>query len=480
MRLSGTNRRRLTAFLCSLLPIGGFCAAGRAAAPNASPAVTATSPSAAGLGDAVVYCLFPPIFSPQGNFAGVTTQLPRLKKLGVTVLWLMPVTPVGKAIAGHPTFDSPYCVHDYRAVNPAYGTAEDLKKLVAQAHRLGIKVILDEVLNHTAWDNTLTQTHPDFYVHSDGNRANPNSIVQAFNYGDVAQLNYENHELWHYMSDMLGYWVKTYQIDGFRFDSADDPYGPNRKIPFAFWQYAAEQLKPVKPDLIMLGECEDPELAHKPFAIDYGWWLRDALKPAMNGTPGSDAAKVAEVWKHQHEAFPSGMLHLSLQDDWDVNRDVVEFGSPQGALAATFFYQTTDGVPLIYNGMEIGNAATGVNPHTPIDWSKSDPTFAAFYPQMLTLRHDNPALQQGATVWLANSAPAHVLTYTRADAHGEFLVEINLSDAAVQGTITVPDSSWVEVTPPAVLSAGTKHVLPPRFELGPKGFALFKRVIFRP
>ena len=304
--------------------------------------------------------------------------------------------------------------------------------------------------------------------------------MQAFNYGDVAQLNYENRALWRYMTDTLGYWVKTYQIDGFRFDSADNPYGANRKIPFAFWQYAALQLKPVKPDLLMLGECEDPELAHKPFAIDYGWWLRDAIKPAMNG---SDAAQVVGVWKHQHEAFPPGMLHLSLQDDWDVNRDVVEFGSAQGALATAFFYQTTDGVPLIYNGMEIGNAATGVNPHAPIDWRGANPVFDAFYPQMLGLRHDNTALQQGATNWLTNSAPAHVLTYTRTDAHAEFLVEINLADSAMQGTITIPDNgggSWVEVTPPAALAAGAKHVVPPRFELGPKGFALFKHVGSRP
>ena len=139
----------------------------------------------------MIYCVYPSIFSPQGNFAGVTAQMGRLKALGVTVLWLMPVTPIGHAVNGHPTINSPYCVHDYSAVNPDYGSHADLQDLVAAAHKRGIKVILDEVLNHTAWDNALITQHPEYYVHSDGDPKNPApSIQMAFTYADVAQLNY--------------------------------------------------------------------------------------------------------------------------------------------------------------------------------------------------------------------------------------------------------------------------------------------------
>ena len=127
----------------------------------------------------VIYCIYPSIFSAEGDFAGVTAQLGRLKNLGVTVIWLMPVTPIGHAINGHPAIDSPYCVHDYFAVNPRYGSKADLRFLVTAAHKCGIKIILDEVLNHSSWDNALITLHPEYYAHSDGDSKNPASIKQA-------------------------------------------------------------------------------------------------------------------------------------------------------------------------------------------------------------------------------------------------------------------------------------------------------------
>ena len=177
----------------------------------------------------VVYCVYPTIFSPERNFAGVTAQLGRLKTLGVTVVWLMPVTPFGHPINGHPAFDSPYAVQDYFGLNPAYGSEADLHALVSTAHRLGLKVILDEVLNHTSWDNPLLTQHPEFYGHSDGNPKNSASIQQAFTYGDVAQLNYAELGVRTYMSEMLRFWLSRYDIDGFRFDSASDPEGSGRR-----------------------------------------------------------------------------------------------------------------------------------------------------------------------------------------------------------------------------------------------------------
>ena len=131
------------------------------------------------LNSSVIYCVYPEIFSSSG-FQGVTAQLSRLKSLGVNVIWLMPVTPVGQPYNGHPAFASPYAAHDYYAVNPNYGTGADLTTLVNTAHSLGMKVILDEVLNDTSWDNALTTEHPEYYLHSDGNPDNPNSEEEAF------------------------------------------------------------------------------------------------------------------------------------------------------------------------------------------------------------------------------------------------------------------------------------------------------------
>ena len=296
-----------------------------AASPPPVPMPTAASGTEAGIApewpaDSVIYTLYPEIFSAQGNFAGVTAQLPRLKALGVTDIWLMPVTPVGQPVHGHPAFDSPYSVHDYAAVNPNYGTAADLKTLIATAHQLGMRVLLDEVLNHTAWDNSLISKHPEFYVHSDGDAKNPATIKEAFTYTDVAQLNYANPGLRAYMTQMLRSWITQYGVDGFRFDSADTPNGSGRLIPADFWQQLGRDLRETKPNILLLEEGEAPDLARKPFSLDYAWRMYDpsghgALR---NAADGGDASGVETAWQSQVSEFPTGMQHMSVQDDWDT------------------------------------------------------------------------------------------------------------------------------------------------------------------
>ena len=421
--------------------------------------------------DSVVYCLYPSIFSAKGDFNGVTAQLKRLKDLGVTVVWLMPIMQPGGPVDGHPNFNSPYCIRDYYAVNPAFGTEADLHQLVATTHKLGLKVILDQVLNHTAWDNALITQHPEYYVHTDGDLKNPATIKQAFNYNDVAQLNYATPGLRTYLIDMLKSWITRFKVDGFRFDCASNPEGPDRMIPADFWAEAGSALRAFKPDVLLLGEAESPDLAMKPFTLDYGWWLHDALSDASKG---GAASKVSGVWEHQTNAFPKDMKHLSLQDDWDTPRDVAAYGgTAAGALAAAAFNLTDTGVPLIYNGMEIGNAAGEVNPHAPIDWKSGDPAFPAFYHQMIALRRHNPALTRGAMTWLTNSTPSQVLTYERTDGAAEFLVEINLSSTAASGSVEAPAGpDWTRVP---LAETQTDPPAPPRISLAPKGFAIFKR-----
>ena len=433
--------------------------------PHAAAADTPPWPS-----NSVVYCVYPSIFSPERNFAGVTAQLSRLKTLGVTVIWLMPVTSFGHPANGHPAFDSPYAVQDYYGLNPVYGTETDLHALVTTAHKLGLKVILDEVLNHTSWDNPLLTQHPEFYDHSDGNPKNRASIQQAFNYGDVAQLNYAEPSLRPYISEMLRFWLSRYDIDGFRFDTASDPEGAGRKIPADFWLDLGRQLRLTKPDVLLLGECETPDLALKPFSLDYGWRLFGALKDAANG---GNASKVEAAWRVQTDEFPPGMQHLSLQDNWDTPRDVSAFGGAAGARAAAVFNFTFTGVPLLYNGMEIGNAGGGVNPHGPINWTGGDPRFPAFYKQLLALRRGSPALHSGTLTWLPNSAPSQLLTYTRSGGGTEFLIAINLSSGAVHSTLTAPVGiGWKEV----LLPGGAAHTALPQIVMPPQSFAIFQRV----
>ncbi len=480
------SRPALSAFLGSaaLLALAGCgktapTATIAAAAPIAQVAPTAAASGSVPLWPAssVIYTLYPEIFSPQGNFAGVTAQLSRLKALGITDVWIMPVTPVGQSIPGHGAFNSPYCVHDFYGINPKYGTEADLHTLIDTAHKMGMRVLLDEVLNHTSWDNPLITQHPEYYVHSDGNPKNPASIVQAFNYSDVAQLDYANAALRAYMTKMLQSWITQYKVDGFRFDSANNPDGANRKIPADFWQQLGVSLRQTKPDVLLLGECQTPDLALKPFALDYAWRMYDpgghgALKRAADG---GDASDVQTAWDSQVADFPAGMKHMSVQDDWDTPRDVNSFGGKAGAQAVAAFNFTNTGVPLVYNGMEVANAAEGVNPHKPIVWAGGDPAFGAFYKSLIALRHSSPAFQTGTMTWLPNSAPTKALTYTRVGGGTEFLMTINLTPTPASGKITVALGTGWKAVPLAGVVTAVPAGTPPQFSLPPRSFAIYRR-----
>src|SRR5262249_4919577 len=158
------------------------------------------------LASSTIYCVYVPIFSASGHLSAVTSQLPRIRDLGFDVLYLLPVTPIGAAVGGHPSYGSPYSVHDYYAIDPAIRSSQDLLGLVAAAPGLGMHVILDEVLNHTSWDNALIAQHPEYYLHSDGNRTNPASIeIAVSTFADSAQLDYKTMPdlgLRKYMTDM--------------------------------------------------------------------------------------------------------------------------------------------------------------------------------------------------------------------------------------------------------------------------------------
>src|ERR1043166_7342492 len=196
--------------------------------------------------DGVIYQIYERDFSAAGNFGGVTAQLDRLKDLGVTILWLMPIHPIGQE-KKKGTIGSPYAVRDYYAINPDYGTPADLKKLISEAHRRGMKVIIDIVANHTAWDSVLMK-HPDWYKHdAKGN------ITYPYDWFDIAALNYNSVELRRYMTDMLKYWIRDFDLDGFRCDVAGE-------VPTDFWENARAELDKIKPDIFMLAEAHKPDL----------------------------------------------------------------------------------------------------------------------------------------------------------------------------------------------------------------------------
>jgi len=419
----------------------------------------------------IFYEIFPRQFSATGNFAGITAQLDRLQQLGVNILWLMPIHPIGK-VKAKGTVGSPYAVRDFYAINPDYGTAADLHRLVGEAHRRGLKVIIDIVADHTAWDSVLMKT-PTFYNHdAAGHIIPPNPEWQ-----DVAGLNYANPQLRRYMIDMLKYWVHDFDLDGFRCDAAG-------MVPTDFWEQARTELDALKPGVLMLAEWEEPALTAHAFDVDYTWKGYDALVDAITGR--APASAVREQWQRDIAQYERGALRLRFSDNHDKNRAITRFGE-SAALAASALVFTLDGVPLLYNGMEVGDAAESSAPSlfekVPINWRNAEhhPQFPRAYRQLIDLRHAHPALTEGALVWLHNSDEARVLSFVRHDASETLLVTVNLSSQPFVGVVEAGDSTYSDITPAVVDAAkstpakSTPATALPALALAAWEFRLFRK-----
>ena len=387
--------------------------------------------------DGVVYEIYPRAFSPEGNFNGITARLDDLKELGINILWLMPIHPLGQ-LKKKGTIGSPYAVRDYYAINPDYGTKADFKKLIAEAHRRRMKVIIDIVANHTSWDSVMMKW-PDFYEHDAKGQ-----ITYPHDWSDVAELNYGNPKLRQYMIDMLKYWIREFDLDGFRCDVAEE-------VPTDFWEDARVELDKVKPDIAMLAEGHKAELLLKAFDFDYSWPLHSLLTDVLQGR--KSASDLRTSWEKEFSEWPRGSLHMRFSDNHDERRAIARFGEP-AALAASALVFTLDGVPMLYNGMEAGDTTESGAPalfeRLPIFWpiAQRRPEFPRFYKQMIALRRSSNALRRGAVEWLSNSDESRVLTYIRRAEGEEVLVAINLSNRPFSGSVEFGNrEAFADVTP---------------------------------
>src|SRR5882724_9886019 len=377
------------------------------AGEDVSPSPAHDSPE--WLRSGTIYEIFPRDFSAAGNLNGVTARLDNLHDLGVNILWIMPIHPIGAKFRKG-KFGSPYSVSDYYAVNPDYGTLDDFKKLVAGAHQRGMKVIMDVVANHTAWDSVM-MAHPDFYKHD----ARGKMISPMPEWTDVAAINYANPALREYMIAVLQYWIQTCDVDGFRCDTAS-------MVPTDFWEQASARLKQIKPNIMMLAEASKPELLNKAFDVDYSWPLLSTTDDVL--IHGAPASNIRRSWEKSLAQFPRDALHMQISDDHDETRAVTRYGL-DGALAASALMFTLDGVPLIYNGMEVGDTTESGAPalfeKMPIFWPIAErrPEFPRFYKQMVALRRSSSALRRGTLEWLRNSDDSRVVTYLRRGADEE-------------------------------------------------------------
>ena len=415
--------------------------------------------------DGVIYEIYPRVFSAAGNFNGVTARLDDLKTTGVDILWLMPVNPIG--IQGKKgSIGSPYAVRDYYGINPAYGTKADLKRLVAEAHKRGMKVITDQVLNHTAWDNKLIKSHPEFYKHDKDGK-----ILYPEDWTDVAWLDYSNPQLRTYMIDMLKYWTREFDLDGFRFDVAHKP-------PTDFWEQARAELEKVKPNIFWLAEGDRPADEVKAMDADYSWDLHNAITSVFQGQ--KPATAIRESWQKQRDTWPRNAVHMRFSDNHDERRAIARFGE-KGALAAQALVFTLDGIPLVYNGMEIGDTAESGAPalfeDLKIFWPFVDrrKEFPRFYQGMMALRKSSDALRRGDLQWVSSTNDACLIAFTRSTAKETVLSIINGCSTPIDGTVQIA-GEFADVTPslaekPKPAAASTL----PKVSLGGWEFRVYRK-----
>ena len=409
----------------------------------------------------VIYQIFTRSFSQEGTLNGVTGRLDELHNLGVNILWLMPIHPPGQ-VKKKGTLGSSYAVRDYYAIDAGLGVKDDLRRLVREAHKRQMKIVIDIVANHTAWDSVM-MAHPEFYK-----KDKQGQITFPYDWTDVAALDYSNPKLRRYMMDMFIYWIKEFDLDGYRCDAAAE-------VPTDFWDQARKELDAVKPNIMMLAEASKPELLRNAFDIDYAWPLLSTLNDVVMN--GESASAVRNTVEQQRALFPSGALHMRVSDDHDELRAVTRYGFP-GAIAVSALISTLDGVPLIYNGMEVGDDTQSRDPalfeEQRIFWQAAlwHPDYPKFYAAIDALRRQHPALQQGQTIWLHNSNEQHVVSFERRAGTEEFLIAVNLSNTPFRGTVEADGQNWKEVDLP--LAAHASAALP-FVALEAFGFRVFQR-----
>ncbi|MGA9120619.1 MAG: alpha-amylase family glycosyl hydrolase [Bacteroidota bacterium] len=383
--------------------------------------------SAAWVKDAVIYSVYLRSFSREGTFAGLQKRLPELKNMGITVLWLLPINPVGvKNRKG--TLGSPYAVRDYYGINPEFGTMADFKRLLAAAHRQGLKLIIDLVANHTSWDSKLMEQHPDWFTRdSTGAIVSPNP-----DWTDVADLDYSKTGLRQYMEKMMVWWVKDVGIDGFRCDVAE-------LVPTDFWEEARARLDAVKP-VMMLSEGSLPQHHMKAFDITYSWNVYDQLEPILSAR--KPATTIDILLKNESLQFPIGALRMRFTTNHDKNAwdapAVTKFG-PAGLKAATVLINTMPGIPLMYTGEEVANdRRLSLFEKVDVDWSRPR-TMGTLNAALFHCRAAHNALREGSMVKLPTSDDQQVYAFLRVAGTDSAVVLINLHKTAVNFTLDVPE-----------------------------------------
>ncbi len=313
--------------------------------------------------NAVIYSVYTRNFSEEGTIKAVTKKLNYIRSLGVNTIWFLPIQPIGE-IGRKGRLGSPYSIKDYYAIDPANGTAEDFKDLIKKAHSLNMKVILDLVINHTSNDSVMFQQDPKFFKPTD----KQNSV--EWGWTDVCELNYDYQPTRDYIKEMMAYWIKEFDLDGFRCDVAF-------LVPGDFWKDAITHVRSIKKDVLFLAEADNPELYECGFDLTYDWVFAGLARRISSGY--FQLKDLSEYVISQFEYFPQNSKRLIFLENHDTSRAAKEISAellPIMQLIKFF----TPGIPLIYNGEEIGCKNTpDLFDNDPINWDNINPDIEELY-----------------------------------------------------------------------------------------------------
>ena len=320
-------------------------------------------------------------YTPEGTFKAFEKHLPKLKEMGADILWLMPIHPIGE-LNRKGSKGSYYSVKDYKAVNPEFGTDEDFRSLVNKIHEMGMYVIIDWVANHTSWDNIWTETNPEFF--------NRDSLGNFFppveDWSDVIDLNYENKDLWNSMNDALEYWVREFNIDGYRCDVA-------AMVPNEYWKQLRPKLDAIKP-VFMLAEAHEPELHENGFDMTYNWQLKDVMNDIAKGA--KDVSALDQHIKDEDSLYAQHDYRMTFTTNHDENSWNGTVFERLGEAVETFAVLTNmiEGMPLVYSGQEAGlDKALEFFEKDEIEWKEH--RLREVYTTLFNLKEENKALWNG-------------------------------------------------------------------------------------
>lgn len=377
---------------------------------------------------AVLYEMNVRQLTPEGTLRAAAARLEFLRDLGVDAVWLMPIYPIGEKNRKG-TLGSYYSIRDYCAVNPELGTMDDFDDFVAEAHRLGMKVLMDWVANHTSRDARWIAGKPASWYERDAS----GEPAVPWDWTDTAKLDYANRDVWEAQAAAMEFWIARHAVDGFRCDMA-------MLVPIGFWQYAAGRLRRVKPDLFLLAEAEQRNLFDDGvFDACYGWEMHHLLNDVAQQRVRVTALR--DWLRADRGRYPRSAMRLAFTSNHDENSwngsEFARMGAARGIMAA-FTFVVPGGLPLIYTGQEVGydhSFAFFDRDPIPAESYRAN-AYTEFYRRLTELRHANPALAAGGRggdmVEISNNAEDCLMTFVREVPGNQVVAVMNLSPYAIE------------------------------------------------